>query len=215
MKVYFFSGLGADKRVFKYINVPAGFEIVHVDWIKPEPNETLPHYAQRLSQLIDEKEPFSLLGLSLGGMIVSEIASQVKPVRTILISSIPEPAHLPSYFKFAGALQLHKLIPVSMVKSAAIMKRLFTAERPEDKIILKQVIRESDPVFIKWAMDAILRWRNFRPSGTFIHIHGTRDELLPFRFTRPTHPIRKGGHLMVLNHSDEINKIIAEELTRE
>ena len=40
MKVYFVSGLAADSRVFKHIRVPAGFEMVHLEWLPPLANET-------------------------------------------------------------------------------------------------------------------------------------------------------------------------------
>jgi pimeloyl-ACP methyl ester carboxylesterase len=212
MKIYFISGLAADKRVFKYIQVPFDYEIVHLDWIEPMKNESLSSYSLRLAEKIDTSESFALVGLSMGGMIASEIAHHFKPVHTILISSVPSSGQLPIYFKWAAKINLHKLLPVSMVKSAAIMKRLFTAETAEDKTILKQIIRESDPNFIRWAMDAILKWKNIEPPASYIHIHGSRDELLPIRYTRPTHSINKGGHLMVLNHSGEINNILCEVL---
>jgi pimeloyl-ACP methyl ester carboxylesterase len=213
MKVYFISGLAADRRVFKYIQLPLDYEIVHLDWIEPMKNETLSSYSLRLAEKIDRNESFVLIGLSMGGMIATEIARHYHPVQTILISSAASSDQLPIYFKWAAKLNLHKLVPVSLVKSAAIMKRLFTAETPEDKIILKQIIRESDPRFISWAMDAILKWKNIEPPASYIHIHGSKDEVLPIRYTRPTHAINRGGHLMVLNHSQEINNILREVLT--
>ena len=212
MKIYFISGLAADKRVFKYIQVPSNYEIVHLDWIEPMKNEALSSYSLRLAEKIDTNETFALVGLSMGGMIATEIAHHFQPIHTILISSIPSSEHLPVYFKWAAKMNLHKLVPVSMVKSAAIMKRLFTAESPEDKIILKQIIRESDPRFIRWAMNAILKWNSKELPVTYIHIHGSKDELLPIKYTLPTHAIDKGGHLMVLNHSEEINNILREVL---
>ena len=212
MKVYFISGLAADRRVFKYIEVPLDYEIVHLDWIEPIKNETLSAYSMRLAEKINARESFALVGLSMGGMIAVEISRHLNPAHTILISSVPSSDQLPIYFKWAAKINLHKLVPVSMVKSASIMKRLFTAETPEDKIILKQIIRESDPIFIKWAMGAILKWKRKELPLSYIHIHGTRDELLPMRYTKPTHSINKGGHLMVLNHSGEINRILKEVL---
>ena len=212
MKVYFISGLAADRRVFKYIEVPLDCEIVHLDWIEPIKNETLSSYSLRLAEKINAGESFALVGLSMGGMIAVEISRHLNPAHTILISSVPSSDQLPIYFKWAAKINLHKLVPVSMVKSASIMKRLFTAETSEDKIILKQIIRESDPNFIKWAMDAILKWKRKELPVSYIHIHGTRDELLPMRYTKPTHSINKGGHLMVLNHSGEINRILKEVL---
>ena len=129
MKVYFISGLAADKRVFKYIELPPDFEIVHLDWVEPLKNETLSHYSDRLSEKIDTGEPFSVIGLSMGGMIASEIAKRLNPLQTILISSVPASNHLPVYFRWASSMGLHKLVPVSFVKSLAIMKRLLNESK--------------------------------------------------------------------------------------
>lgn len=208
MKVYFISGLAADKRVFKNIELPAGFEMVHLDWIEPKPKETLSDYSLRLAQKINTHEPFAIVGLSMGGMIAAEIANSLNPSKTILISSVPVASQLPVYFKWAGKLNIHRLVPVKFIKSAAIVKRLFTAETKEDKIILKQIIRESDSRFIRWAMDAIVKWNKNQLPSSYIHIHGTRDEVLPLRFVKPSHIILKGGHLMVLNRSKQINEIL-------
>jgi hypothetical protein len=54
MKIYAISGLGADKRVFS--NLSLNYDIVHLDWIEPKPNESISEYSLRLSRLIDQKE---------------------------------------------------------------------------------------------------------------------------------------------------------------
>src|ERR1700712_1706562 len=135
MKVYFVSGLAADSRVFKNIQLPDHCEAVFLEWIDPLKNESLKNYSLRLAKGINENEPFAIIGLSMGGMITSEIARAYKPAFTILISSIAGSKQLPFYFKAAGKLRLHKMVPVSFVKSAAKLKRVFTSETDEDKTI--------------------------------------------------------------------------------
>ena len=61
-------------------------------------------------------------------------------------------------------------------------------------------------------MDAILKWRSDHPPVSYIHIHGSRDEVLPMRFTSPTHIINKGGHLLVMNRAGELNAILRDQL---
>jgi pimeloyl-ACP methyl ester carboxylesterase len=211
MKVYFISGLAADRRVFKYIELSPGYEPVYIDWISPDLKETLKDYALRLASSINKTEPFVLVGLSLGGMIATEIAKQFAPEKLILISSIPAAHHLPFYFRILGALGIHKIVPVSFLKSASIIKRFFSAETSADKVYLRQAIKESDPAFIKWAINAILKWKG-RAFGNCIHIHGNKDLLLPCRYTKPTHVIKGGGHMMILTHGKEINKVLESAL---
>ena len=209
MNIYFISGLAADSRVFKHIRVPAGYNIVHLDWLSPLPQESVGAYALRMAQRIDTSQPFALLGLSFGGMLAAEIALKFAPVKTILLSSVPVYRELPPYYRLAGITGIHKLLPVAWFKKAALLKRLFTTETEEDKDMLRQLIRDSDTHFITWAIDAIVKWKGGGAGFPYIHLHGTRDEVLPFRFTRPTHKITGAGHLMVMNRAEELNAIIA------
>ncbi len=213
MKVYFISGLAADKRVFKHIRLPEGFEAEFIDWITPDINESLETYALRLAEKINTKERFALVGLSFGGMIATEIAKKFSPSATILLSSVATSEQLPNYFKVAYKLKLHKLIPVPFLKSASIAKRFFTAETPGDKKIIRQVIQESDPRFIRWALGAILEWRNSIIPQSLWQIHGTNDEILPLKFTNPTHTIAKGSHMMVMVKATELNIMLHEALS--
>ena len=212
MKVYFISGLAADRRIFKNIRLPNEFEAVHLDWVPPLKNESLRDYAIRLSEKIDTSEKYILVGLSMGGMVAVEIANRIHPALTVVISSIPISKHLPYYFRIAARLYLHKMIPIGLMKNAAIAKRLFTTETREDKELLKTIIRASDSEFIRWSLTAILHWENEVVPEKFIHIHGSRDEILRMKYTKPTHIISKAGHMMVMNRAEEINEILREVL---
>ncbi|ULQ53000.1 alpha/beta hydrolase [Flavihumibacter fluvii] len=209
MKVYFIPGLGADKRVFKHIQLPGGFDMVHMEWIQPGSRESLPSYAYRLGKTIDQGSPFALVGLSFGGMLATEISRQLRPAKTILIASIPAAANLPPYFKMIAPLQLHKILPIGLFQQASLAKRLFTTETEEDKDLLRTIIRETDPHFIRWALGAIQSWKNAPAPEGIYHIHGTSDNLLPSRYVRPTHQIIGGGHLMVMNRAGEVNEMLA------
>jgi pimeloyl-ACP methyl ester carboxylesterase len=212
MKVYFISGLGADGRVFRHMQLPAGFEAVFLEWIKPLKDEPLHDYALRLAEKINSDEPFVLAGLSMGGMLATEIARKYPPEMLILISSVPCSGHLPFYYRGVGRVGLHKLVPVSLLKSASFIKRFFTAEKNEDKLLIRQLIRDTDPAFIRWALDAIVKWKCDAYTGKIIHIHGKGDAILPLRFTKPTHVISRAGHMMVLTKANEINVILGSIL---
>lgn len=213
MKVYFISGLAADSRVFKHIHLPAGYETIHLEWITATKNESLESYAGRLAVKIDSSKPFILIGLSMGGMVASEIAKIYKPVATILLSSAATYKQFPFRFKIAYHLKLYRFIPGQFFKSVSLIKRLFTTDSGEHKKILEQVIKDSDPAFIRWALEAILKWRNETIPYPMWHIHGSKDEILPMRYTKPTHIIKKGTHLMVMSRAEELNKLIEEIFT--
>jgi pimeloyl-ACP methyl ester carboxylesterase len=212
MKVYFISGIAADSRVFKHIRVPAGFEAVYIDWIRPYSNESLSDYAIRLAKKINTEESFCLIGLSLGGIVASEIAVRTHPRAVIIIGSVPVYTQLPGYYKWVRRLKLHKLVPGSLYKNAAIVKHFFKREDEEDKKDIYRMVRATDPAFIRWGINAVLNWTNNQLPPSLTHIHGTRDEVFPFAFTSPSHVIPKGDHMLVISHPNEINLILKEVL---
>ena len=132
-----------------------------------------------------------------------EIARLTSPVCTIILGSVTLSSQLPVYFKAVRRLHLLELLPAGFFKFAAIIKRLFTRESKQDKILIRQMIRDADPGFIKWAMGAVLAWKNDITPHPLRHLHGSRDEMFPIWLTRPTHPISGGGHLLVMTHASE------------
>jgi pimeloyl-ACP methyl ester carboxylesterase len=214
LKAYLISGLGADKKAFQKLKLPEGFEPVFLDWIPPHKNETLQSYSGRLSGIINSHEEFVLIGLSFGGMVASEIARLKKPVKTIIISSLASADELPWYFKKAGKMGLHKTIPVKLLKTATFLNRVVGAGTKEDKAVIYHYIRHADPGFIRWSLNAIIRWDQRQRLPGVIHVHGDKDHLLPLRFTHPDFVIKNGGHLMVLNKANEVNNVINQVLKR-
>ena len=62
---------------------------------------------------------------------------------------------------------------------------------------------------MRWAVDAILHWENEQLPDGLVHIHGAKDMPFPVKYLKPTHLIPDGGHFMVLNRAEEINRILA------
>lgn len=209
---YFISGLAADERTFHKIRLPSSYHIIHLQWIAPQPGELLPQYALRMAKQIQQDQPFILVGLSFGGMLASELAKITKPQQVIIISSIATSTELPWYFKGAGKLRLHKIIPVKFLTTATLLNRVVGSGTAEDKNIVYTYVKNADAAFIKWSLHAILTWRHTERIPRLIHIHGTNDHLLPGRYTHPDYVVKKGGHLMVLNRAEEVNKVLNEIL---
>ena len=84
MKVYVISGLGADFKVLERLQFHENLEVVFIDWLIPEKDETFSHYVERMAEKIDVSEPFYLLGYSFGGILVQEI-DKIKPAEKVVI----------------------------------------------------------------------------------------------------------------------------------
>ena len=213
MKAYFISGLGADKMAFKKIKLPEGYEPIYLDWITPEKNESLSNYARRFSSLIKNDDAFILIGLSFGGMLACEIARLRNPMKTIIISSLGSSAELPWYFKRAGSIGLHKAVPIKLLKAGTIIKNLMGAASRDDKAIIINYARTADPNLVRWSLHAIISWDQPERLAGIVHLHGSNDYMLPVKYTRPDYIIKNGGHLMIFNKADEVNKILDEVLS--
>jgi pimeloyl-ACP methyl ester carboxylesterase len=144
--------------------------------------------------------------------VAVEIAKQFPPVCTVIISSVPVSGQLPPYYKLAGKLNLQRHIPAGFFKITATVKNCIVMKPWTNKKLMWRVIMDGNSRFIKWGMNAVLSWRNDVLPGPLNHIHGTRDEVFPVKYAKPTHVIHKGGHMLVLSHADAINNILKEIL---
>jgi pimeloyl-ACP methyl ester carboxylesterase len=203
--VYIFSGLGADKRVFQNMDF-SEFNANFVEWIVPKENEKIESYAQRLTEKINHEKPV-LVGLSFGGIIATEIAKIIETEKVILIASAKNKTEIPNYFRIAGKLKLHKLLPAKLISFW-----FFGAENETDKKILTEILKDTNEKFLKWAIDKIVTWKSQTVNGNSIHIHGTSDRILPIKFINWNIKIENGGHFMTLNKAEELTKIVRNEI---
>jgi len=213
LKAYFISGLGADKKAFQKIKLPSAYEPVFLDWIAPQKKESLSNYARRFSSLIKNDDAFILIGLSFGGMLASEIARLRSPMKTIIISSLASSNELPWYLKNAGRVGLHKAVPIKFLKAASILKNFMGVRSKEDKAIIYNYAKSADPALVRWSIDAIVNWNYPDRLPGIVHLHGSDDRMLPLKYTHPDFVIKGGGHLMIFNKADEVNKILREVLS--
>lgn len=212
MNVYLISGLGADQRMFQKLEFPEGYTLNHIEWIKPVSSESLQAYSKKLTTQIDTSKEFTLIGLSFGGIIATEIAKIIRPSKIIIISSARNHAQFPFYFNLVCTLKLYKLLPSSqLTHSNFIINWFFGTETIEDKNLLREILNDTDSDFLKWAIERILTWKNTIRVENLVHIHGTDDRILPCKKMHPDYKIR-GGHFMVFNKHQTLNKIITEIL---
>jgi pimeloyl-ACP methyl ester carboxylesterase len=213
-KVYLIPGLGADSRLFKNIQLPAGYEIVLVDWLIPSETDTLTSYSQNIVSQYNMSDNSIVIGVSLGGMISVEIAKQLKLDKVILISSIKTNSEAPWYFKFFRSLPVYKAIPGKLMTHLGfLVKPMFGQMSPGDLGLFKSMLQNSSPIFLMWAMRAALYWKNDVEFSNLYHIIGNKDLVFPYQnIKNPTAVIKGGTHIMVFDKAAEINVLLADIL---
>jgi pimeloyl-ACP methyl ester carboxylesterase len=206
-----FSGLGADKRIFQKLDL-SGYSVNYIEWKLPQESETIEHYASRLLSQIKSPEP-TLIGLSFGGIMAIEVAKLIDTEKVILISSIKSGNEVPFYYRWMGYTGLHKRIPSNFLRgSNFITNWLFGAVSAFDQQLLRQIMGDTNPDFFRWAVNQTIIWKNQTLPKNLVHIHGTGDRILPIRFTDYDIVVKRGGHFMTLNKSEEINRILRLKL---
>jgi len=215
-KVYLIPGLGADSRLFKNILLPAGHEVVLVDWLIPSETDTLISYSQKLASQYNISNNSVVIGVSLGGMISVEIAKQIKLNKVILISSIKTSSEAPWYFKFFRGLPVYKAIPGKLMTHLGfLVKPMFGQMDPDDLALFKSMLQNSSPIFLKWAMRAALYWKNDVEISNLYHIIGDKDLVFPYQnIKKPTAVIKGGTHIMLFDKAAEINVLLADILKK-
>ena len=176
-------------------------------WLKPLPGESLESYAARYIPQITSEKPV-LVGYSFGGMIALELLKVLPESKIILISSVKTRKEIPFYIRLAGMLRLYKFITLSRVlKIRGLVPFFFEAKR-EEKDLVVDMLKKTDPVVFKWAMEKLCTWKNRKVPAEIVHVHGTRDKILPYRCVKCNYPVQGGGHLMILNRAGELSELL-------
>lgn len=214
MQVYFITGLGADRSVFKLLRLNY-CEPIFIDWIKPEHKETIQHYAFRLIKAYNIPFNAVIVGLSFGGMLATEIAKAYPAAKVILLSSAKTSGEIPRFYKIGKYLPLYKWAPAGLQK--LIMHWLesrFGVNSQQGKAIYRQVVTKADITFNTWAIGALIGWNNKYIPPNVVHIHGTADKILPYKLVKANITLMHGGHLMVMENAATVSNILEELIVR-
>ena len=215
MNVYFISGLGADKRVFQNLDIDPKFNVINIEWIDPKRKETIEDYAGRLISQIDTTKPFQIVGLSFGGMMATVISDQIRPEQIILISSNSVGRPIGKFYR--GLIGFVLLSPFSapFLKSTnKFTYNLFGTHTPEEKALLKSILKDTDAKFLKWALKAIGKWKHPNKSPFAYQINGSADKMVKLEYVDADKVIKGGEHFMVLSKAEEISKDINAQLLK-
>lgn len=205
-KIYAIGGLGADQRVFQSLDLKAELHVLK--WEKSAPKESLSDYALRMSKQIETGFEGWLIGVSFGGIVAQEIA-KLKPVKVMLISSASKRNELHMLYRFIGKTGLITTLPTTAFRLPSWLAiYLFGAN---NKKLLSEIIHDTDPSFVKWALQRIVTWKN--DKGLFhFRIHGKIDRLFPLKNDMYIDCKTVGGHFTIVDEGAEISDAINAQL---
>jgi len=201
--LYLIPGQGGDERLFEKI----------IEFKNPDEDETMSQYARRLSAQIDTNMAFSLVGVSLGGMIAVEMSKFLEPEKLIIISSAKTKDELPPKIRWSKYLGLHKILGGNFYKRITNLGRpLFEPDSRKNQEVFTAMINDKDPLFMQRAVNCVLNWDNTEYRKDIIHIHGSKDHVIPIRNVKNPIRIENGSHMMVLTEGEKISKVLAKHL---
>lgn len=210
-RVYFISGLGADRRVFEALDL-SWCEPVFVSWIRPLPKESLPAYAARLRQQIDDPAP-AIVGISFGGMLAAEMLRADPSIRVLLLASIQNSRQLPDWYRLGKYLPLYQVLPRFLLLPGGMAGQwLFGVRSAAARQVFAQIIQNTDTDFVRWAIWSILHWKSSATVLPIAHIHGTKDRLLPCPAGESIHRIPGAGHLLTLEYPEIISQLLKKHI---
>jgi len=209
--IYCISGLGADHRLFANLHIE-GHTLLPLPWVPFEGSDDMSSYAKKMFYSIPEDDPI-VMGLSLGGMLTTEMCKAHKVKHGILISSAKTKQELGYNIPVALAAGAMKLLPGStFVTPFPFALSMLGVHTDEEKKLLRNIIADADPTFVQWCIKALLAWRNREIPANISHIHGTADKVISPSNVKPDHWIQNGSHFMIYDRAAEVSAWINEQL---
>lgn len=210
MKVYVISGLGADFTVLNKLKFNQNLEIVSIDWLIPELNESLENYVARMAESISHDEDFYLLGYSFGGILVQEI-HKIKPAKKIVIMASIKSHLEKSFVMRAGKItKITRILPLKFygpvpAESYGFIRKIFDSKNSN----IMTYLRVRDPYYLKWSIQKIIDWE-MEKIPEVIQILGENDLVFPLKNCQPDYIIKGGTHLFPLTKYKEVSAILAK-----
>jgi hypothetical protein len=211
MVIYAIPGLGTTEKL--YVNTKiTGVEIIVLSWPTPNKNDTMETYARKFLPQINTTIPFCLLGVSFGGMLCTELSKMISPQKTFLISTSKSRRELPWFIKTLKHFPLHKIVSEKQHRQMAYQGRWIIgfgkAYIPEFLGMVNSMTQN----YFKYCINIIANWDRQEEPKNVIHIHGTNDKLLWYKYVKSHYSIQQGSHAMIVFRAEEINQIIEKEI---
>lgn len=207
--LYLIPGQGSDYRIYKYFKFQ-DFDTIHVKYIIPDENETMKSYAHKLSKQIDTNKTFSIIGVSLGGMLAVEMSEFLNPEEVIIISSAKNRNELPFRYKFMKKIPLNNIFGGNFLRTVAPTAQIIVEpDSRKERETCKSMLKNKNELFMKRSVNMIINWERYSNNSKIIHIHGNNDHTIPAgNLKNITIIVENGSHMMTLTRGEEICRII-------
>lgn len=207
-------GMAASDLIFENIQLDENlFDVNYMHWIIPLKNEPIQDYAKRLLDQIKDDNPV-MIGVSFGGMLVQEIAKQIKVRKTIIISSAKNNTEFPWRMQLCKKTGIHKLAPTGLFENLETVLKYSFGLAPKRLDLYKKYLDVNDRRYLDWALDTIINWDQEESPKGITHIHGDKDLVFPVKYIKDAIIIKGGTHVMIVNRfrwfNDNLPQIILQ-----
>lgn len=212
--VYLFHGQGSDDRLFNHLRLDSHqFDTIHIHYPRIDRHDNLGEFAIQIIPQINQNTPYIFIGVSFGGMVISELMDSLNPQNAIIVSSAQNQNEIPSSYKMMRYIPIHRIMPAFMYKlGSKIAQPIVEPDRKKEKETFKAMLNAKSPRFLKQVTRLIVSWKKDDFNPDIIHIHGTNDHTLPYKKVHANYTVQNGSHMMMLTQSDEINTLIQQIL---
>jgi len=214
-KIYAIPGLGTDRRIFSRLELP---NLSPLEWLTPDPQETLVNYSYRMSQQITQPYPI-LLGVSFGGIVAQEIAARMDISRLILISTIVEPNERSWQLEFMRHIPLYKLTKGDWrIRTLPYWAKWYGITDHSEIELLQRMFSRFSDTYRMWAIEQVISWKGLSsplPIPT-LRLHGSKDPLFPCQKIKSDEVIfiQGGDHFMIYRKPLHVTQHIQRWLTK-
>jgi pimeloyl-ACP methyl ester carboxylesterase len=212
--IYLLSGIGSDERIFSYITCPEGYTCSYIQYTIPDKGATMEEYARQLADQIDTREPFSLIGVSLGGMLAVEMSHFLQPEQTIILSSACTALELPIRYRIQKSFPVYRLFSGNMLKQSSFAAQsVAEPDRRQEAAVCNAMLHDKDPIFLERSLAMTIQWEREQCEADVVHIHGSKDHTIPLRHTDADIIVVGGSHMMTLTSGKILNNLLQSVIT--
>lgn len=207
--VYLIPGQGADLQLFKNLKIDSSFEVVNIKYFTPEKGCNMKDFALALSVKIDTNRTYYIIGVSLGGMLATEMGDFMNPKKIIIISSAKRFDEFPGRYRYQKKIPIYKIVPAGLVKfGAQVLQPIVEPDRKYDSETFAAMLKAKNKNFFKRTSTMILEWDRVDYRQDIIHIHGNNDHTIPIKNVKYDYLIEDGSHMMILTRGKEMSELI-------